>query len=304
MLHRDCISLFASPCPQLSALTAQLTDLYQATEGAVVLFSWVQFLREDALTFLDIHNVLELPSVEQSTPYDGQDTPNAAHSELNNQHNQINLTSAHDEVSQNGPDSGRKTVFSSKQSAQTSDVREAGQASQISEFKADSQMDLSSAGHKSKCLQSDNIDQEDVLNEEGLSASLLLSSSSSGELDQTAQGAASLPAPTREPLQNEDQILSGPTPSQNLLSQILIYNAEQKQQAFATTVFECSVCFMGLLGSECVQLSECGHVFCQACLAEFCKVQITEGNVQGVTCPQADCTATPTPAQVQSLQPL
>uniref|UniRef100_A0A3Q3VL18 RBR-type E3 ubiquitin transferase n=1 Tax=Mola mola TaxID=94237 RepID=A0A3Q3VL18_MOLML len=106
---------------------------------------------------------------------------------------------------------------------------------------------------------------------------------------------AALPGPNnnhhaahpRKTPQNEDQPVSGLsiTPSQTLLSQILIYDV-------------CGVCFMGCFGSDCAQLAECGHIFCRACLAEFCKVQITEGNVQGVTCPQADCTATPTPAQL------
>uniref|UniRef100_A0A8C6PBT9 RBR-type E3 ubiquitin transferase n=1 Tax=Nothobranchius furzeri TaxID=105023 RepID=A0A8C6PBT9_NOTFU len=91
------------------------------------------------------------------------------------------------------------------------------------------------------------------------------------------------------------------TPSQKLMSQILIYNAAQKQKVFATTVFDCGVCYTGWLGSECVQLHECGHVFCRACLGEFCKVQINEGNIRGVTCPHDGCTATPTPAQVKSL---
>uniref|UniRef100_A0A668TKA8 RBR-type E3 ubiquitin transferase n=1 Tax=Oreochromis aureus TaxID=47969 RepID=A0A668TKA8_OREAU len=156
---------------QLAALCAHLGDLYEATGGAVVLFSWVQFLREDALRFLNIHSKLDLPPDERNSP------------------------------------------------------------------------------------------------------------------------------------QSEEQTLSGLflTPSQTLLSHILIYNAAQKQKVFATTVFDCGVCFMGRLGSECVKLSPCGHVFCRACLCEFCTVQITEGNVRGVTCPQADCAGAPTPAQVQSL---
>ncbi|CAB1419896.1 unnamed protein product [Pleuronectes platessa] len=54
---------------QLSALCAQLTELYQATGGAVVLFSWAQFLREDALKFLDVHTHLELPSDEHSSQH-------------------------------------------------------------------------------------------------------------------------------------------------------------------------------------------------------------------------------------------
>uniref|UniRef100_A0A3Q3KFM5 RBR-type E3 ubiquitin transferase n=1 Tax=Monopterus albus TaxID=43700 RepID=A0A3Q3KFM5_MONAL len=159
----------------------------------------VQFLREDALGFLDISNLLELPSDEHSTQYNSQ-----------------------------------------------------------------------------------------------AAASLLPSSSSSGPPDQSEQRAASLPGPCQA---------SGLslTPSQIILSQLLIYNVAQKQKVFNSTVFDCSVCFIGWLGSECVQLSECGHIFCRTCLADFFKLQITEGNIRRVTCPQADCTAIPTPAQVKSL---
>ncbi|XP_041791844.1 E3 ubiquitin-protein ligase RNF14-like [Chelmon rostratus] len=206
---------------QLSLLGDQLTDLYQATGGAVVLFTWAQFLKEDALRFLHIHTLLELPSVEHSTQ--------------------------------------------------------------------DPLHDLSSAA----VAQADQSGQEDFLHEGSVSC----------PLDQSVQGAASLPIHPREPSPNGDQTLSGLslTPSQALLSQLLIYDADQQQKQFATMVFDCGVCFMSCLGSDCVQLSDCGHIFCQVCLGQFCKLQITEGNVRGVTCPQADCTATPTPAQVKSL---
>ncbi|XP_077440307.1 E3 ubiquitin-protein ligase RNF14-like [Vanacampus margaritifer] len=149
---------------QLAALGARLTDLYRATGGDVVLFSWAQFLREDTLTFLNIDSVLEL-SNEPGT-------------------------------------------------------------------------ELS-----------------------GLSRS----------------------------------------PAQTLLSEILIHDAARAQKVFQSTVYDCAVCFMSYLGSDCVQIEECGHVFCRACLAEFCKLRITEGNVLGVTCAQAGCSALPTQAQVASL---
>uniref|UniRef100_A0A3Q3A6G8 RBR-type E3 ubiquitin transferase n=1 Tax=Kryptolebias marmoratus TaxID=37003 RepID=A0A3Q3A6G8_KRYMA len=169
---------------QLGSLSAQLIDLYQATEGSVVLFSWIQFLREDALKLLNIHSLLELPSDQPSTMSEKQD----------------------------------KQDNSNTPKSEPTDVPEFVQ-----------------------------INRED------------------------------------------------------LLSQILIYNAEQKQRVFATTVFNCSVCYMDWLGSECVQLYECGHIFCRVCLRDFCKVQITEGNVQGVICPQEGCTVTPTPAQLKNL---
>ena len=255
---------------QLSALTAQLTDLYEATGGAVVLFTWIQFLKEDALGFLDIHTLLELPSDEHSTQDCSQDSSHAAPSEPKN----------------------------NEQASEA--AREAEETLQTSELKSDSCTDLSSAASTSEphlVARSDRIGQEDSLNEGSVSAS-----SSSDTLDESEQEAAPLPTHPRESPPNEDQTSSGlsPTPSQTLMSQLLIYNVEQKQKHFESTVFDCGVCFMGCLGSDCKQLPECGHIFCQACLTQLYKLQITEGNIKGVTCPDADCTATPTPAQVQS----
>ncbi|XP_071342601.1 E3 ubiquitin-protein ligase RNF14-like [Trachinotus anak] len=309
---------------QLSALGAQLTDLYQATGGAVVLFSWVQFLREDALRFLDISTHLELPSDEHSPQRYSQDSHNPALSETKNnqdipksgstdvqscngsdhpapslevQHPIVILpdgqnpptldgsstdSQAVSKVSRSGLNSG--STNDSNQTAQASDAEEADQTLQTSELKANVQKDLSSTGGESKLPPLSESDQ--------------IHQGSSG-----GQEAAPLPVHPGESFQNKEQTASGPslTPSQTLLSQLLIYDAAQKQKAFATTVLDCGVCFVGWLGSECVQLPVCGHIFCKACLAEFCKLQITEGNVRGVTCPQADCTGSPTPAQVKSL---
>ncbi|XP_028259021.1 E3 ubiquitin-protein ligase RNF14-like [Parambassis ranga] len=217
---------------QLAALSAQLGDLYQATGGAVVLFSWVQFLREDSLKFLDIHSLLELPSDGHSIP---EDKPNAATS-----------------------------------------------------HPCDS--DLTSLTIQSDLNSESNADQQMSAKEEGALPS------SSSALNPDEQGAASPPDSKDDPL----PALSL-TPSQALMSQILIHNAAQKRRAFASTVFDCGVCFTGWLGSDCVQLLECEHIFCQGCLGEFCKVQITEGNVRGLTCPQTGCTSAPTPAQVKRL---
>lgn len=318
----------------------------------MVLFTWVQFLKEDALSFLEIHTLLELPSGEHGTqdslhaalpeaktshhtPDSGAtdkqscnisdpcepdlsapsleaehpieilaDGQNPSTSDRSNTDTPNNATSHNSKVSQNSPNSGLNTGHQKtfNGSNQTSDTREAEQTLQTSEFKADYQNDLSSAAGKSKptlpFAQSNQAGQEDFFNEE---ASLLLPASSSGPVDESDRGAASLPINPRDSPQSEDQMFSGLslTPSQTLLSQILIYDAAQQQKQFAITVFECGVCFTGCLGSDCVQLPECGHIFCRTCLGQFCKLQITEGNVRGVTCLQADCPATPTPAQVQ-----
>ncbi|XP_044217774.1 E3 ubiquitin-protein ligase RNF14-like [Thunnus albacares] len=339
---------------QLSALAAHLIDLYQTSGSAVVLFSWVQFLREDAFRFLDIDYLLELPSDEHNTLHCSQDTQNATFLEAKSNQDtptsgsrddqscnvsetqktelsapsseadiadsvalnscmdgQNNFTSSHSKVSQNDVNSGpnrdyqkalplqtkvQNTSNDFNQTSQTSDVCKPERIFQTSEFKSDHHNDLSSEADKSEFLpfaQSNQTGQKYY--EMDSSASSWLPSSSSVPLGGEARPKKSPP--------NEDQSLSGLslTPAQALLSQLLTYDAAQKQKVFASTVFDCGVCFTGWLGSQCVQILECGHVFCQACLANFCKLQITEGNVRGVTCPQADCTATPTPAQVKSL---
>ncbi|XP_034439482.1 E3 ubiquitin-protein ligase RNF14-like isoform X2 [Hippoglossus hippoglossus] len=302
---------------QLSALCSQLTDLYQATGGAVVLFSWAQFLKEDALRFLEVHTHLELPSDDHSSQ----------HFSLNSQ-NQNNGDTSESGVSApplevipaEGPNPPTSD-WSSTDSQGAGALQESSSPSQH-EFSEDSgpsddsqpsaresepsdqiQNGLSSEDNKTQPLPLADPDQnsEDSSNERDVSS--LLPSGPSGEFDHIEQGASALPLHPREFVQNKEPTLSSlpPTPSLTLLSQLLIHDAAQKQREFSVTLFDCGVCCVGWLGSECVQLPECGHIFCQACLSQICKMQITEGNVRGVTCPETSCKASPTPAQVRSL---
>ncbi|CAN9500694.1 unnamed protein product [Ophioblennius macclurei] len=287
---------------QLATLSTHLIELYQANGGAVILFTWVEFLREESLNFLGIHSELELPS-------DG-DKHNAA--ELKNDPNLLSpskssnvdrdYSSSHPNqyCMDNESNTDHQKTFSSdakvlNQTAQASDVEKPEETDTQSEF-------FSASGISSHPLvaQYDQTIQEDFSEAKDISISVL-PSSFSATMD--SEGAASLLVDPEDSSQNEDRNSSDPslTPSQALLSQILIYDASQKQRAFDKTVFDCGVCFLNNLGSECVQLLECGHIFCRTCLGEFCKLQITEGNVRNVTCLQADCTATPTPGQVKSL---
>lgn len=204
--------------PQLSGLAAHLVDIYKATGGAAVLFTWAQFLKGETLSFLDIRNLLELQSDESQ------------------------------DANQPGPASGP---------AQNPSCNAAGSS------------------------------QDDT----------------SGPCDLTENG--SPPSSPGDSAPGGGPPVSAPflSPSQRLLVQILLNDASQQQRRFASSVFDCGVCFLSRLGADCVQLPECGHVFCRACLTEFCKVQITEGNVRGVACPRGDCSSAPTPAQVPSFAP-
>lgn len=228
--------------PQISLLDAQLIDIYQATRGTVVLFTWVQFLKEDALRFLNIHNLLELPS---------------------NDHRSKNCCHAATQQPDNHPTPDLETSHASCNLSVHCEE----------DMPAPSDLSASAPAHLPPCT------------------------------SEPSAGNGSLPnSPGKSQDEEQRQTVSTPflSPSQRLLSQILINDATQQQKRFESTVFDCGVCFMGYLGSDCVKLPECGHIFCRGCLTEFCKVLIKEGNVRGVSCPQADCPSAPTPAQVQA----
>ncbi|KAM6922049.1 E3 ubiquitin-protein ligase RNF14-like [Xenentodon cancila] len=281
---------------QLASLRAQLLDVYQASGGAVVLFSWIQFLREDALTFLDIHSQLELPSDEHRTLLCKQDNKETEPSEAEGDERTSEVTDQREPSASDSSSTGSQGASldthkvdqnhfsqSSLHSGSSSETITEKLTEHVSDVKSLESNNNSSVAGKSKLLPFSQPDPDPE--------------------DRTKQEtASSLTHPSGAP-QNLDQTFAGLalTPSQIVLSQILIHNASQKQKVFSSTVFDCGVCYMGRLGSDCVQLHECGHIFCQACLREFCQVRISEGNIRGVTCPQEGCSATPTPAQVKSL---
>lgn len=236
------------PLSQLLSLGDPLTDIYQASGGAVVLFDWVQFLREDALRFLKIDGRLELLSEEQDTGDSAVDP---------------NTKSSHP-IPQTCNDSDS-----------TKDGRRAEQTSKL--------IVRGENGPSSVAVESESN----------------LPSNSAGPIAPSGQEASSLSIKTQDvpQKQNQDGDLCL-TPSQKLMSQILINDAVQQQKRFNTTSFDCEVCFMSHLGADCVQLLQCGHIFCRACISEYFSVQIKEGNIRAVQCPHADCTTIPTHAQV------
>ncbi|CCM02196.1 uncharacterized protein FIBRA_04276 [Fibroporia radiculosa] len=54
------------------------------------------------------------------------------------------------------------------------------------------------------------------------------------------------------------------------------------------TSYICEVCLTSIKGARCILLS-CSHVFCRACLEDFWKLCITEGDIGRVGCPDPQC---------------
>ncbi|XP_051960548.1 E3 ubiquitin-protein ligase RNF14-like [Xyrauchen texanus] len=171
---------------QITALCKRLDELWEENQGSVVLFTWIQFLKEETLEFLGIQSPLEIQSI----------------------------------------------------------------------------------GDKLQCesVQKQSADADgDKLQ----------------ELDQRA-------------VQEVD-------PHTDILKQLLDFDEAQKQKVFDGKVFCCGICFSEKLGSNCLLFKECQHVYCKTCMKEYFEIQIRDGNVQCLDCPEPKCTSIANPTQVKHL---
>jgi len=87
-------------------------------------------------------------------------------------------------------------------------------------------------------------------------------------------------------------------PHTDILTQLLDFNEAQKQKVFDSKVFHCGICFSENLGSNSLLFKECQHVYCKTCLKEYFQIQIRDGKVQSLTCPEPECMSLASPAQV------
>ncbi|XP_040261858.1 E3 ubiquitin-protein ligase RNF14-like [Bufo bufo] len=86
-----------------------------------------------------------------------------------------------------------------------------------------------------------------------------------------------------------------------LVKYILDFNEIQQKKAFDSKPYLCNICFMEKLGSECTHFKDCQHVYCNSCLKDYFEIQIKDGQVHALNCPELKCTSVATPAQVKDL---
>ncbi|XP_014483372.1 PREDICTED: E3 ubiquitin-protein ligase RNF14-like [Dinoponera quadriceps] len=66
------------------------------------------------------------------------------------------------------------------------------------------------------------------------------------------------------------------------------YNKSQCQVQFNKKSYTCDICFDKYMGLKCVELKNCGHVYCKNCIKEYIRVKITENN-EIILCPTFEC---------------
>ncbi|KAL1762419.1 RWD domain-containing protein [Schizophyllum commune] len=73
-----------------------------------------------------------------------------------------------------------------------------------------------------------------------------------------------------------------------LLAQLQAYQSAALTSQFSSNSYPCAVCLTSLKGANCLRLA-CNHIFCRACLEDFWKLCIAEGDVGRVGCPDPAC---------------
>jgi len=88
---------------------------------------------------------------------------------------------------------------------------------------------------------------------------------------------------------------------QGLLSSLIEYNRAEEKRLFESSFINCNVCYLEKFGSLCIQFSQCKHVYCKECMKDYFTIQISEGSVKALTCPEDKCDIQADPAMVKSL---
>ena len=86
-----------------------------------------------------------------------------------------------------------------------------------------------------------------------------------------------------------------------LVTFLINFNQSEETRLFQTSFINCSVCFNEKFGSVCVQFPQCKHVFCKQCMKDYFTIQITDGSVKSLTCPEDKCESQADPSLVKSL---
>ncbi|XP_063302239.1 E3 ubiquitin-protein ligase RNF14-like [Pelobates fuscus] len=86
-----------------------------------------------------------------------------------------------------------------------------------------------------------------------------------------------------------------------LINCILEFNESQQKKCFDGKLYMCNICFSEKLGSECTHFKLCNHIYCNICLKDYFEIQIKDGQVHSLNCPEPECSSTATPAQVKEL---
>ena len=77
--------------------------------------------------------------------------------------------------------------------------------------------------------------------------------------------------------------------SSDLLETVQSFNSHKLHQIFTQNCHYCCICMNTYIGSSCLQIQPCLHVFCKMCLSKYLKIRIQDSAIANLSCPQNNC---------------
>jgi len=83
----------------------------------------------------------------------------------------------------------------------------------------------------------------------------------------------------------------------DVIGDLVGFSMRREMEDFDGMTHTCELCGADKPGTEFLRLPECGHSYCRTCVGSICTVNIKDGDLKALRCPQPDC-ARPLPHYV------
>ncbi|GER43693.1 E3 ubiquitin-protein ligase RNF14 [Striga asiatica] len=100
--------------------------------------------------------------------------------------------------------------------------------------------------------------------------------------------------------QEEMRAISGSASPNIDIPTLKSYNDEKLYEIFCRNIQECSICLSEFAGSEFIKLP-CQHFFCEKCLKSFTSINVMDGTVFKIKCPESKCDGIIPPGLIKRL---
>ncbi|XP_077305803.1 E3 ubiquitin-protein ligase RNF14-like isoform X2 [Lithobates pipiens] len=266
---------------QLTLLCQGLDNLWEENRGSVVLFAWMQFLKEETLDYLNI-----------KSPYEVQFTNNGMHTlmEVEEEASLCIAAAAPEEEASLWIAAAAPEEEASLWIAAAAPEEEASLCIAAAAPEEEASLCMAAAAPEeeaSLCFAAAAPEEE---------ASLCIAAAAPEEEASLCIAAA---APEEEAV--DRRAIQDVQSVYDLIRHILDFDESQQKKCFDSKQFLCDICFSEKLGSDCTYFKDCSHVYCDNCLRDYFEIQIRDGQVHALNCPEPKCTSVATPAQVKKL---
>ncbi|XP_040214175.1 E3 ubiquitin-protein ligase RNF14-like isoform X2 [Rana temporaria] len=253
---------------QLTLMCQRLDDLWEANRGSVILFAWMQFLKEETLEYLNI-----------KSPYEVQFINNGTHTfmEVEEEASLCIAAAAPEDEASLCNAAAAPEKYASLCNAAAAPEKEAGLCNAAAAPEKESGLCIAAAAPEEEAS--------------------LCNAAAAPEKEASLCIAAAAPeeeAVDRRAIQDVQSVY-------DLIRHILDFDESQQKKCFDSKQFLCNICFSEKLGCECTYFKDCNHVYCDICLRDYFEIQIRDGQVHALNCPEPECTSVATPAQVKKL---